>query len=66
MARRYHHHVYVVALSLDVLYEPRFRRANPDYVTGKPCVYVGMTGLTPDGVAGLSARGLPGKHHCYS
>jgi hypothetical protein len=48
MARRYHHHVYVVALSLDVLYEPRFRRANPDYVTGQPCVYVGMTGLTPD------------------
>jgi hypothetical protein len=48
MARRYHHHVYVVALSLDVLYEPRFRRANPDYVTGKPCVYVGMTGQTPD------------------
>jgi hypothetical protein len=48
MARRYHHHVYVVALSPDVLYEPRFRRANPDYVTGKPCVYVGMTGLTPD------------------
>jgi len=48
MARRYHHNVYVVALSADVLYEPRFRRANPDYVTGKPCVYVGMTGLTPD------------------
>lgn len=48
MARRYHHHVYVIALSPDVLYEPRFRRANPDYVTGKPCVYVGMTGQNPD------------------
>jgi hypothetical protein len=48
MARRYHHHVYVVELSPDVLYEPRFRRANPDYVTGRPCVYVGMTGLNPD------------------
>lgn len=48
MARRYHHHVYVVELSPDVLYESRFRKANPDYVTGKPCVYVGMTGLNPD------------------
>jgi hypothetical protein len=40
--------VYVVELSLDVLREPRFRRANPDYQPGKPCVYVGMTGLSPD------------------
>ena len=43
-----HYHVYVVELSPDVLYEGRFRRANPDYVNGKPCVYVGMTGLDPD------------------
>jgi hypothetical protein len=48
MARRHHYHVYVVALSPDVLYEARFRKANPDYLTGKPCVYVGMTGLDPD------------------
>jgi hypothetical protein len=48
MGRRYHHHVYVVELSQDVLHEPRFRKANPDYVIGKPCVYVGMTGLNPD------------------
>lgn len=48
MSRRHHHHVYVVELSQDVLYEPRFRRSNPDYVTGKHCVYVGMTGLSPD------------------
>ena len=27
---------------------PRFRRANPDHVIGKPCLYVGMTGLDPD------------------
>jgi hypothetical protein len=45
---RHRHHVYVVLLSLDVLDEPRFRRANPDYRYGKPCVYVGMTGLTPE------------------
>jgi hypothetical protein len=46
--RRYHYHVYVVELSKDVLYEKRFIKANPGYVSGKPCVYVGMTGLDPD------------------
>jgi hypothetical protein len=46
--RKHHHSVYVVELSRDVLLEPRFRRANPDYEPGKPCVYVGMTGLSPD------------------
>lgn len=48
MARRNHYHVYVVELSNEVLHEARFRRANPGYVPGKPCVYVGMTGLDPD------------------
>lgn len=48
MARRPHYHVYVVELSKDVLDEPRFRKSNPAYVEGQPCVYVGMTGLDPD------------------
>jgi hypothetical protein len=48
MGRRYHHNVYVIELSNEVLFEPRFRRANPGYVTGRPCVYVGMTALSPD------------------
>ena len=51
MARRtraYHHHVYVVEFAIDVLREPRFLRANPDYMHRRPCVYVGMTGLSPD------------------
>ncbi len=48
MARRWHHHVYVIELAQDVWYEPRFRKSNPDYIPGKPCVYVGMTGLSPD------------------
>jgi predicted GIY-YIG superfamily endonuclease len=48
MPRRHHHNVYVIELSPDVLYEARFKKANPDYVAGKPCVYVGMTGLDPD------------------
>ena len=45
---RHHHHVYVVELSDRVWNEPAFRRANPDYLFGKPLVYVGMTGLDPD------------------
>ena len=42
---RLSHNVYVVELSDDVLADRRFRRRNPCYVEGKPCVYVGMTGL---------------------
>ena len=48
MARRPHYHVYVIELSPYVLFEPKFRKRNPDYIEGKPCVYVGMTGLDPD------------------
>jgi hypothetical protein len=48
MTRRKHYHVYVVELSKAVLRNNRFMRSNPDYQTGKPCVYVGMTGLDPD------------------
>ena len=48
MARRKHHNVYVIELSKDVLYEAKFKKCNPAYITGKPCVYVGMTGLDPD------------------
>ena len=42
------YHVYVVELARDVLEVPRFMKANPGYTPGKPCVYVGMTGLDPD------------------
>jgi hypothetical protein len=45
---RDHYRVYVIELSQDVLHEARFRKANPGYVAGKPCVYVGMTGVDPD------------------
>ncbi|WP_324779643.1 hypothetical protein [Thiobacillus sedimenti] len=48
MARRDHYRVYVVELSQAVLAERRFRKANPGYVAGKPCLYVGMTGIDPD------------------
>ena len=42
------HHVYVVLLDDRVWNEASFRKANPDHALGKPCVYVGMTGLDPD------------------
>ena len=45
---RYRHSVYVIELSPEVLNEARFRKANPDYDVTKPCVYVGMTGLSPE------------------
>lgn len=48
VARRHHHCVYVILLSRDVLGEAKFRRCNPEYDPAKPCVYVGMTGLSPD------------------
>lgn len=41
------HNVYVIELSKDVLREHKFVKRNPDYIAGKPCVYVGMTGLDP-------------------
>ncbi|MBW8077867.1 MAG: hypothetical protein GJU76_07300 [Gallionella sp.] len=48
MGRGKHHNVYVIELSKDVLLEGKFKRCNPNYRSGKPCVYVGMTGLDPD------------------
>ena len=48
MARRPRYNVYVVELARDVLEVSRFMKANPGYTPGKPCVYVGMTGLDPD------------------
>ena len=47
-APRYHHSVYVILLSKDVLYERKFVKCNPDYDPDQPCVYVGMTGQSPD------------------
>ena len=40
--------VYVIALDKAVLNKRKFRERNPKYVDGKPCVYVGMTGKSPD------------------
>ena len=77
---RYHHSVYVVLLARDVLYERKFVKCNPDYDPEKPCVYVGMTGQSPDvrfdkHKAGLKANKyvkkygqhlLPELYECYN
>ena len=39
--------IYVIELELKVLEYKKFRDANPDYIDGKKCFYVGMTGRTP-------------------
>ena len=45
---KHRHYVYVVELARGVLYERKFQKANANYNPEKPCVYVGMTGLTPE------------------
>jgi predicted GIY-YIG superfamily endonuclease len=43
-----HHHVYVVLLDPAVARIRRVRLLNPRRNPKKPCVYVGLTGLTPE------------------
>ncbi len=43
-----HHNVYVVLLDPAVSKMRKVRAANPKRDRKKPCVYVGMTGLTPE------------------
>jgi len=47
-ARQFHHSVYVVLLSDRAVQELSILRLNPKRDPGKPCVYVGMTGLLVD------------------
>ena len=41
------YYVYVINLDKKVLNIKRFREENPDYIEGKPCVYVGQSVLEP-------------------
>ena len=43
-----HHNVYVVLLAPAASRLAAVRAANPNRRRGKPCVYVGMSGLTPE------------------
>jgi len=42
------HSVYVIELKRSVLKNKKFATANPHFSGEKPCVYIGMTGLTPE------------------
>jgi len=44
----HHHHVYVVLLDPAVGKLRKVRAENPERDPKKPCLYVGMTGLTPE------------------
>ena len=48
MPTRQRRHIYVINLKPSVLEKSNFRKANPDYVQGKRCVYVGVTALEPE------------------
>jgi hypothetical protein len=41
-------HVYVVLLDLEAAKDPHLLKSNPKRQEGMPCVYVGLTGLTPE------------------
>ena len=60
-------HVYVIELDRAVLKHKRFVAANPDYDPDKACLYVGMTGRSPDErfgqhKAGYRASRFPRKY----
>lgn len=43
-----HHQVYIIELDKDVASVPKFKAANPHYLGELPCLYVGVTGLSPE------------------
>ena len=48
MVKSVKYSIYVIELDPVILKKKKFLRANPKYVPGKPCVYVGMTVRTPE------------------
>ena len=54
----HHHNVYVVLLEAAARKARSVRMVNPSTDPNKPCVYVGMTGLTPDERFANHKRGI--------
>jgi len=46
--RRARYNIYVIELDPEVLDVRKFREANPDYVEGMNCLYVGQTAAMPE------------------
>ena len=44
----HHHCVYVVELDPEVRKKRKLQKLNPDFDPEQPCLYVGMTGLSPE------------------
>ena len=59
------HSVYVIELDRAVLLEARFRKANLEYDPQKPCVYVGMTGLTPEARFAKHKQGVKANRYAH-
>lgn len=64
------YYVYVISLKKEVLKHKAFREANPDYIEGKECYYVGQTGKLPrvrseEHRTGLKLDGSPVKQGKY-
>ena len=57
-AANHHHHVYVVLLKPAVVRLRAVRAVNPKRDPKKPCVYVGLTGLSPDERFANHLRGI--------
>ena len=41
-------HIFAIRLDAEVLHKPTFRAANPGYVPGQPCYYVGSSPHEPE------------------
>lgn len=58
----HHHHVYVVLLDPAVARLRKVRAANPNRDAKKPCLYVGMSGLTPEERFANHQKGAKASH----
>ena len=48
MSKETNYSIYVIELDKSILELKKFREENPNYIEGKPCVYVGYTSKTPE------------------
>ena len=58
----FHHHVYVVLLDPAVAKLRKVQQENPGRRLDQPCVYVGMTGLTPEQRFANHKAGIKGAY----